>query len=216
MKEYELPIAWKWHQQRSLTLDLQTLLSAITGIDNPTVLNPLASLFHAQADGQRHFHRSWVTHCLGTVELTNAERRRLQAAFEFARWIYDSSAPSVMTAQAIRLRAQVPLNETVLLAIVPNHHDPPITLSLGTGLGHDSPLGCYAVQLLRHGCPRWWIALLRPHSMPSTIEVKTAHRFCKIAKHLGLRIHEFLILGRSTYWQLPLVRPQMDEDEPQK
>lgn len=199
---HELPIAWQRENQQHMNLDLEAILALITDRGRRRTIRSLAQSFRGHAESHICRNQPPVIG-QGPVRVRSDHWHDMNPSPLCGHGVDGLLASYFMKAQAVRLRAQVPMNETVLIALAPRRRDVLITLSLGRGLSDQSPLGIYGVDLLRRGETQWWIALLRPRGAPTESEKRTAHRFCQVSRWLGLNIEEFLIIGRRRYWQAP-------------
>jgi len=197
---YELPMAWQWETQQSMNLDLEAILALTADRARRRTMRSSVQSFRGHARN----HICWDERPVidqEPVSIRDNNRHAINPPPPCGHGVDGLLASYFMKAQAMRLRAQVPMNETVLIALAPGRHDVLITLSLGRGLSDQSPLGTYGVDLLRCGETQWWIVLLRPRGAPTRSETRTAYRFCQVSRWLGLNIEEFLIIGRRRYWQ---------------
>ena len=200
---YELLTAWQWEIQQSMNPNLEDLLALAVERAHRRTTRPLTRPFHDQDQSDTGEVGHHISDPCGPVDVTDNPCHGMDLLIQPAHSVDRLLASYFMKAQAMRLRAQVPINETVLIALAPRRRGVLITLSLGRGLSDQSPLGSYGVDLLRFGETHWWIILLRPRGAPTRGEKRTAHRFCQIGRWLGLNIEEFLIIGRGRYWQRP-------------
>lgn len=132
---------------------------------------------------------------------------RLQSAFRLVDYLGTcdgSDEPHLVGFASIlgRLRKQVAMNETILLACTPESGVDPITLAVGSGFGPNTPIGGYLAHLLNTPGREWWLMLFRPGGAPQPRERRTALKLREAARHLRVNLANVTIVSGTSYWIL--------------
>ena len=198
----ELPVHWKWSPDSELSFDLAEAMTTIMGIRSLDTGRFLAERILDRYGADTDLTELTVSDLCRVPGIGPVRAGRLAAAFEFSRWMTGRAPGESVTCELLRLRARVPLTETILLGHRPYAESSPTTLSVGVGFVPRSPVGGYVAQLLSQAREGWWVVLVRPAAAPTATELRVAERFAQAAKRMNLGLERLIIVGRSGCWDV--------------
>ena len=173
----------------------------------------LGARLHGELGGLHGLADASLDALLGVVGIGPVRAARLLAMFEIGERVRPAvdhelecqgelEPDSPLAVFARRVRGQVAISETALMAWAAIEGGETITLALGEALHDATRSGAILSQLLRRGPGPWWLAAIRQGGEPSKCETAAAARVARAANLVGVDLDHIVLVGTTDFWRL--------------